>query len=58
MIMYLNYLDIKFYLWLFMQSLSLKVGCDLLAVMLLHSHALTISVTIIHTQELRIRVNN
>ena len=38
------------------KSHSLKVDCDLLAVMLLHSHALTISVTIIHAQELR--VNN
>ena len=36
------------------KSHSRKVDCDLLAVMLLHSHALTINVTIIHAQKLRV----
>ena len=57
MIMYLYYFRYKIlFVVIHAKSHSLKVDCDLLAVMLLHSHALTISVTIIHAQELR--VNN
>ena len=40
------------------KSHSLKVDCDLLTVMLLHSHALTISLTIIHVQELYVSVTS
>ena len=40
------------------KSHSLKVDCDLLTVMLLHSHALTISVTIIHVQELYVSITS